>query len=154
MPLTADKVGTTLHFKFTSFNQEGAQEQDVSTVAAYAYLVTGAGLTQVLFPFAFAGIPTASQTVTVLATEAAILPIGLSSSSAKAGTAATASTVFTIKHNGTSVGTITFAISGTVGTFSFTGTVNVAIGDTLQVVAPASPDATLADINVLLEGAP
>lgn len=152
LQLTLANVGQTLKFKFTAFNQEGAQEQDVSTVPAYSYTVTGAGLPAIPYPFSFAGVPTSNATVTDVATQTTVLPIGLPTSSATASVAATGSTVFTIKHNGTTVGTITFAASATVGSFSFTGTVNLAIGDTLQVVAPASPDATLANITIIING--
>lgn len=61
------------------------------------------------------------------------------------GTAATGSTVFTIYKNGSSIGTITVAASGTTGTIATTTTPNFAIGDILTVIAPGSPDATFAN---------
>lgn len=75
-------------------------------------------------------------------------------SRATADTAATASTVFSIKKNGTSIGTITFASSGTTGTFATTGSTveTFAAGDVLSIVAPGSADATLADISFNLAG--
>jgi hypothetical protein len=39
-------IGQTLYFKFTSFNSIGAQPQDLASVSAYAYKVTGAGQCQ------------------------------------------------------------------------------------------------------------
>jgi hypothetical protein len=68
---------------------------------------------------------------------------------ARAVVAATASTVFSIRIAGSEIGTITFAAAATVGTFSFTST-TVAVNDNITIVAPASPDATLADISFLI----
>lgn len=63
--------------------------------------------------------------------------------------AATASTVFTIKRNTTTVGTVTFAAAGTTGTFSITSGA-VTAGQHLTVECPATADATLANISMLI----
>lgn len=68
---------------------------------------------------------------------------------ARAGTAATAQTIFTIKSNGLTIGTITFGIGQTTGVLSITGPA-IATGDFLAIEAPATPDATLADIVIAL----
>lgn len=81
------------------------------------------------------------------ATRAFTLPLGLSGAYFLAGAAATASTVVTLKKNGTSIGTLTWAIAGTVPTVAFTGAVSFAGGDTFSVHGPATADATLADIS-------
>lgn len=74
-------------------------------------------------------------------------------SQASAGTAATASTVFLVKKNGSTVGTVTFAASGTVGVFATTGTtVSFAAGDVIELQGPSSPDATLANISFTFAG--
>lgn len=71
-------------------------------------------------------------------------------SAAKASVAATASTVITIKVNGsTTVGTATFAASGTTATMSITSG-SISAGDLVTFHAPASADATLANIAVTL----
>lgn len=62
-----------------------------------------------------------------------------------AGVAATASTVFTIKLNGSSIGTLTFAASGTTATISFAADVFFVPGDVITLESPAQ-DATLADV--------
>lgn len=102
----------------------------------------------------FTSAPTASEVVmSYIFADAVDFPDEFLGSLAKAGTAATASTVFDVKKNGTNVGTITFAASGTAGTFATTGTtVAFAAGDVLAVVAPASPDATLAGVSLTFKG--
>lgn len=78
------------------------------------------------------------------------MTLSAANSSVKSSTAATASTVLTIRKNGTQVGTITFSASGAVGVISIT-TAAVAATDLLTVTAPATPDSTLADISILLK---
>lgn len=79
-------------------------------------------------------------------------PASLTNSQGVAGTAATAQTDFDVRKNGVSFGTIRFAAAGTSATFIAAGSSSFAAGDVLTVVAPASPDATLADISVTLAG--
>lgn len=70
----------------------------------------------------------------------------------RAGIAATAQTDFDVRRNGVSVGTIRFAASGTVATFIMVQSQVFQVGDVLKIIAPASPDATLADISFSLAG--
>jgi hypothetical protein len=102
-----------------------------------------------------AGLPTASQLLLRYA-----LPVAVdfaddfaSSSRGSASAAATAQTDYDVKKNGSSVGTIRYAAAATTPTFITTGgTVSFAAGDVLSIVAPASPDATLADADFTLMG--
>jgi hypothetical protein len=71
---------------------------------------------------------------------------------AYARTAATAETVFTLRKNGTSIGTVTFPASNNVGTVALTADVTFAAGDRLELLAGATPNATLADIQVIIKG--
>lgn len=68
--------------------------------------------------------------------------------------AATASAVFLVKKNGTQVGTLTFAASGTVGTFATTGGTakSFVAGDILEITAPTPQDATLSGVSITLAG--
>jgi hypothetical protein len=64
------------------------------------------------------------------------------------GTAATATTTFTLKKNGSSFGTVAVTSGGSV-TWTVT-TTTFTSGDVITVVAPASPDATAAQIAMSL----
>ena len=79
-------------------------------------------------------------------------PSGLTGSAAKAGTAATAQTDFDIQKNGSSVGTMRFAAAATTATFIFSSAQTFNATDFIDIVAPATPDATLADIAFTLKG--
>lgn len=104
------------------------------------------------------GVPTASKKVAQrIFARAARYASDFNQSQVKAGVAATAATTFNVKKNGTLVGTIHFAIGATVATFSTdvgagSTTVTLAAGDVLSIEAPATPDATLADISFCLKG--
>lgn len=95
------------------------------------------------------GLPSASLVLLrVPASVTYTVPAGGTNSKLVLGVAATASTVFTMYKNGVSFGTITVAISGTTGTFAVGSPAVFAVGDILTVVAPASPDATAADLGL------
>lgn len=75
----------------------------------------------------------------------------LTGSHASADTASTGTVSFTLKQNGSSVGTVTFTASAT-GTFTFASPVTFVSGDVLQIVAPATADSTLANVAINLAG--
>ena len=75
------------------------------------------------------------------------IPLDFSGSQAYAIQTATADAVFTIKKNGTSIGTITFQAGISQGLFSTGGAVvGVSAGDKIEIIAPDPQDATLSDI--------
>lgn len=122
-----------------------------STVTLAGFAATG-----LFFPSTFVvGKPEASQLILAIAPPGGVvvtIPAGMTSSKFIAKTAATAQTDFDIQKNGSSAGTITFAASGTVATYSVTNPV-VLDGDSndyLEVYAPASQDATLADLMLTI----
>ena len=81
-----------------------------------------------------------------------LFPASLTNSQAVAGTAATAESIFSVKKGGVEFGTITFAISGTVGTFVAASPTTFVATDVLTITAPSPQDATLADIGITLAG--
>jgi hypothetical protein len=69
-----------------------------------------------------------------------------------AGTTAAADADFDVRQNGTSIGTIRFTAGATASTFIAANAVTLDSADVLTVVAPASLDASLADLAVTLAG--
>jgi len=69
-------------------------------------------------------------------------------------TAAAATTIFDVTKNGSSVGSIVFAASASVGTFSTSasGDVTFNVGDTLKIIAPSPADANLTGVGITLKG--
>src|SRR5262249_14747066 len=70
-----------------------------------------------------------------------------------AGVAATAQTDFAITVNGVNKGTLRFAAAGTTATVVSPSPTSVNAGDIVQIVAPASPDSTLATVSFTLKSA-
>lgn len=78
-------------------------------------------------------------------TEDITIPSASNRSAGKALVAATSNTTFSIKKNGTEIGTMSVSGGATVATFNFPSDTDFIAGtDYLTVVNPASPDATLA----------
>ena len=114
----------------------------------------------VTVPF-YPGVPTASALMMLFAAPAGTgtltFAAALAGSSGKALTAATAQTDFDVRKDattsatGTSVGTMRFAAAGTVPTFIAAAGFTLTGGTNwLTVWAPATPDATLANISASL----
>jgi len=112
------------------------------TTAQY-YLVSGA----------LAGVPTASLSLGLyVAALPFTFPSGLAGSQAVAKVAATAQTDVAVRQNGVAVGTVRWATGATVASFIMASATPVAAGDRLELVAPATPDATLSDPAWTLRG--
>lgn len=100
----------------------------------------------------FSGTPAASQTFTYAPGRAFSFPAGLTGSRAVAGTNPAATWTFTIKKNGSSIGSLSFNTSG-VGTYTFASATSFnGTSDILTVEAPASPDASGKDAAMTLNG--
>lgn len=85
-------------------------------------------------------------------TRAFTWPANLTGSLFKAATAATASTTFSILNNANLIGSIVFAANSTTGAATFAAATTFAVGDLIQVVAPAAQDSTLANISFVFLG--
>lgn len=97
------------------------------------------------------GVPANSEVLLIYPiTRQTEFPASLVGSQGKSGVSATASTTISVQKNGAQFGTIVFAAVATVPTY--TGTLTTFNpGDYLSIVAPASADATLADIGITLK---
>ena len=102
----------------------------------------------------FAGKPTANQVIwRRVISKAMTLPAALAGAQVLAVSAATASTVMTLMHNGVAIGQLSWAAGATAPTLTLAATTALAVGDVLTFAAPATPDATLADLVWTLQGA-
>lgn len=103
----------------------------------------------------YPGVPGSSIRLTrVPFARAVTFPANFAGSVAASVVAATGSTAFDVRKNGSSVGTITFAAGATTATFTTAGgaAVSMAAGDHLSIMSPSTADATLADIDFVLAG--
>ena len=98
------------------------------------------------------GVPTSSQEWMLgVAPFKAAFP-GSSPSQAFCVTAPTDDATLTLQSNAGVLCTVTFAADANTGTFAWTPGASVSAGDVLYVYAQASPDATLAGINIAFIG--
>jgi hypothetical protein len=100
------------------------------------------------------GIPTTSQILARIPVARAVnFPANFSGSYGTASAASTGTATFDIQKNGSSIGSMVFTTSASA-TFTTTGgsAQSLAAGDVLMIVAPATPDATLADVGLCLAG--
>ncbi len=149
-------VGQTISVKLPAFNIFGQRLQDLSGLTPTSYTLTGTGAVQApaYVSGSWAGSPGASQVIErhIFATPVTF-PTGLAGSFGTAGTAATAAASFAIQKNGAAVGTMDFPASATSASFTMGTATSFAGGDVLTIVAPGSPDASLANLAWTLTGA-
>lgn len=126
-----------------------AGDYSVAQVTGAAPL-TGVGLPQDFAAFS-SGTLTASQVVYRIAVSHAVsFTTNLVGSQGTAATASTGTATLSVQKNGMQFGTVVFTASATA---TFTGTAtSFAAGDVLSIVAPSSPDATLAGVGITLSG--
>lgn len=80
------------------------------------------------------------------------IPINAAGSQFKGAVAATGATTFSLQKNGVAFGTAGVAAGQATGAFTVAAATAFVAGDLLTLVAPAAPDATLANIAFTLRG--
>lgn len=136
----------------SSFSGAGSKLVKVNSGATALEFVAVPALPYLL-SFDAPGVPTASMVVFHhVFTQAVSFVASLTDSYVKAGTAATAQTDFDLKKNGSSIGTVRFAAAGTTASYVSISASSWGAGDILTLIAPATPDATIADIWGTLVG--
>src|SRR5436190_4698682 len=145
----ASFIGQTIHVKLPAFNIFGQSLQGLAGLTPTSYSLTGDGAIQgpAYGAGSFSGNPAASEIIEryIFATPVTF-PAGLSGRYGTAGTAATAATTFTIAKNGSAGGTMAFAAGIFAASFAMASATTFAAGDVLTIAAPATPDATLANL--------
>ncbi|MBV8592318.1 MAG: phage tail protein, partial [Acetobacteraceae bacterium] len=147
-------IGQTIFLKFPSTNIVGGGLQSLAEVLAYSYTVKGTGQTSSpIVSGSYSGKPSATAVLQSYVFAAPIIiPAGFSGSQSTAATAATAAATFNIRKNGASIGAMTFSASATSATFAMSSATDFSAGDVLTIVAPAIPDATLANLAWTIMG--
>jgi len=154
-PYPSTLIGQTVYLKFPCTNIVGGGAQSLASVPACTYTVTGSGKASVATTVSgsFTGPATANLVVQRYVFAGTVMfPAGLTVSQGTAGVGATATTTYSIRKNGSSVGTMVFTAGATTATFTMASATTFMAGDILTVVAPASPDATLANLAWTLVG--
>jgi hypothetical protein len=99
----------------------------------------------------FPGVPTGLQVMgRIIVPRAITLPASLTGSYGSSIVAATAATTLNLAKNGSSIGSVNFAISASTATFTFASSLSFAAGDLLTLTNQSTADATLANISVTL----
>jgi hypothetical protein len=147
-------IGQTIYLKFASTNIVGGALQSLDSLPVYTYLLKGTGqVASIVLSGSFSGRPTANLVLqSYVSTASVTIPAGLSGSRGTAGIAATTIATFSIQKNGADIGTMAFAPSATTATFTMNSAILLTAGDVLTVVAPATLDATLADLAWTIMG--
>ena len=141
-------IGQTIYLKFASMNIVGGGLQSLASVPAYTYMVRGTGqASSTIVSGSFSGRPTGNLVLQSYVFAASVtVPAGLSGSRGTAATAATARRHSAFRRTARLSGTMAFAASATTATFTMSSATVFNAGDVLTVVAPAVPDATLANL--------
>lgn len=99
------------------------------------------------------GSPTNGQVLLYLKMDRpCMFPASAPNSYGIANTAATGTATFTLKKNGTSFATVVWSASGTSGSWTQSSVESFAAGDILEIDAPSTADATLANVGITLQG--
>lgn len=121
--------------------------------AAWVALALGGGGSTYRVGFFFVDTPAASEPLLLhVFTKAATFADDWAGAYAKTGTNPTATFALDVQKNGASVGSVSISTVG-VATFSTTGgAVSFNPGDSMEIISPVTPDATVARVAITFEG--
>lgn len=144
-----------LNFPATpSTGQEYVGEGITYIWTGYGWAIKTSGVAGVALSCMFHGLPAVGASVFIPITMSLFVSMGLIGSVGYANIPATADAVFTVKRISLGApydfGTLT-AVAGSSTPFTFAGPGGLLLpGEVLQIIAPATADATLADVGITL----
>ena len=161
-------IGTTVYFKFQSFNNLGGQIQDLGAVTSYPYTLLGTGFTpkpwyqSMSLGGAFTDLPVDTwdgnyEIFDVEMPAAVTFPAGFATSPTPGCEVAPSTDVhltFQTIHAGvpTTVGTLDILTGATTGGFTVAAGFTVPTGDRLRCYAPAGVDSILVGLFATIVG--
>lgn len=151
----ADAAGTAADVMVGHLSEVDPHPEYLTQTEADALYAPAAGTSPFDVHAFYPGVPSASAKITrVPFARAVMFPGNFAGSYFAASANAAGTTVFDVQKNGVSIGSISIAAGGTAATFTTSGgtSKSFAAGDLLSIIAPASPDATLADAGFALAG--
>jgi hypothetical protein len=107
-----------------------------------------------LIAFFFTTAPTTSEVLCIYAAvDAFTIPANMSGSQTKVGTNPAATFAIDVQNNGSTIGTISISTGGVATLTTTSGTSkSIAVGDVIKFVAPASADASIANVSINVKG--
>jgi hypothetical protein len=126
---------------------------NLSDLASIAAARTNLALLRII-PFFFTTVPTASEVMAIYtAVDDFTIPANLSGTRVSVGTNPAATFALDVQKNGSTIATISISTGGVATLTTVGGTAkSIVAGDVIKIVAPVTPDTTIANVGINIKG--